>query len=372
MPPMPPSPVSPPPAAAPATLPAPVVVPAASPEPKPVADPKPVPPKPVEISPVVPVAPVVPEVKPEPKPARPLELKPIEITPITVDPKPAEVKPAEIKPVKSVEMRPSTPVKPPAKEDVPVATPMPAPAEPPPAPAAPPVGTGSVRPGRSTDGTAALHMMLAEAKVAYARVRDYSGHVLRQERVRGALMPEQSAELRVKTQPQSVYLKWIGPAGVVGREASYVADRHAGRVRLKPAGVYGAKAWVTVEPTDAKLMGDARVPVPQVGIGPVIDRLERMAVVEGRLRNPLIVSTGEYTFAGRPAVRYEVFAPQPHALRTAYRAVVYVDPETKLPVRFETYDQPAPGGDPGGELVECHSFVNLKFNQGLPDALFDK
>jgi outer membrane lipoprotein-sorting protein len=63
---------------------------------------------------------------------------------------------------------------------------------------------------------------------------------------------------------------------------------------------------------------------------------------------------------------------QPHALREAYRVVVYIDPDTKLPVRYETYDQPTPGGDPLGDLLEVCSFVNLKFNQGLPDSIFDK
>ena len=66
------------------------------------------------------------------------------------------------------------------------------------------------------------------------------------------VLPEQSAEIRVRTKPAAVYLRWLGPAGAVGREASYVADRHAGRVRVKPAGQYGAKAWTTVEPTDPK------------------------------------------------------------------------------------------------------------------------
>jgi outer membrane lipoprotein-sorting protein len=53
-----------------------------------------------------------------------------------------------------------------------------------------------------------------------------------------------------------------------------------------------------------------------------------------------------------------------------YRTVVYFDKQTKLPVRFEAYDWPAAGGTPGGEKLECYSYVDVKFNVGLTDAAF--
>jgi hypothetical protein len=53
-----------------------------------------------------------------------------------------------------------------------------------------------------------------------------------------------------------------------------------------------------------------------------------------------------------------------------YRCVVYVDKELKLPVRIEVYDWPTTGGSPNGDLLECYSYINLKFNLGLTDAAF--
>lgn len=382
-------PAAPPPAAVPAPpmvgLP-PLVIPPADPKPTAPA-PKPV--VPANDGPIVPLPVVVtPKADPAPTPPAVSEVKvpavaPAEpiipvAPPVTKPTAPAAAKPAEpVVPAAPVVARPAeqvAPAKPVAPMIVEVATPTPA--EPAPAPKPVPDRTAAasvVKPGsRATDGTAAFHMMLAEAKVAYAKVRDYSGHLLRQERVRGLLQPEQTAEVRAKTQPQSLALRWVAPAAMAGKEMSYVAGRNAGRVRLKPAGASGFAATVSVEPTDPKVMADARHPLPAVGIGPILDRLERMAVVESRLRNPLLVTTGEYTFAGRPVTRYEVIAERPHALRYAYRVVVYVDTDTKLPVRVEAYDPPAAGGPPEGDLLEAHSFVNLQFNQGLPDAMFEK
>ena len=56
----------------------------------------------------------------------------------------------------------------------------------------------------------------------------------------------------------------------------------------------------------------------------------------------------------------------------AHRCVVYFDRQTKLPVRFEAYERPRPDGPPGGELLECYSYLGLRFNVNLPDETFDK
>jgi hypothetical protein len=53
-----------------------------------------------------------------------------------------------------------------------------------------------------------------------------------------------------------------------------------------------------------------------------------------------------------------------------HRCVVYFDNETKLPIRAEVYDWPTRNGNPKGDLLECYSYINLKFNVGLTDATF--
>ena len=50
--------------------------------------------------------------------------------------------------------------------------------------------------------------------------------------------------------------------------------------------------------------------------------------------------------------------------------LVYVDKETKLPVRFEAYDQPKSGAA-AGDLLEAYSFSDLKLNAGLGENTFD-
>ena len=71
------------------------------------------------------------------------------------------------------------------------------------------------------------------------------------------------------------------------------------------------------------------------------------AAREKTLNNPVEVYASDFQFAGRNVVRYEVLTRRPHAFRYAHRMLIYVDKETKLPLRYEAYDQPKSGAANG-------------------------
>lgn len=326
----------------------------------PILPPMNLPPKSAPAPSVVPTVPKVSPVENKPSEAKTIELKPAEV-------KPAEVKPAEVKPISAtVQVPPMTPVKPmapatpPTFETASVAK-------------AAPVGSSSVKIDKpAIDGLAAYSMMLAEAKIAYAKINDYSGHVIHQDRVRGKLTADQTAEIRVRTKPMSVSLKYVAPNSLMGQELAYVDGRNGGKVRFKPAGSFGPGGFSTLDLADSRATANTRHAITEFGIGPMIELLEKNLIIEQRLRNAVQVTVAEYVYANRPVTRFEVYTDRAHALRFAYRTVVYVDKESKLPIRIEAYDQPAIGGSPTGELLESYSYVNLKFNQGLGEAVFER
>ncbi len=341
------TPVVPPPAAAPATL------PPLTPE-----VPKSVPVVPPPVAPSLPVTPAAPPMVEPMPPMAPMPTAAPALPPMNL--------PGDVKTTGAV-----------AKIATPPANPM-APALPPtfetPTASKPATAASStVKVGKpAIDGLAAYGMMLAEAKIAYGKINDYSGHVIHQDRVRGKLTPDQTAEIRAKAKPASVALKYVAPNSLMGQELVYVSGRNNGKLRMKPAGTFGPSGFLTVELADSRATAHTRHAATEFGIGPMIDLLEKNLTIETRLRNAVQVSVSEYTYANRPVMRFEVFTDRAHALRFAYRTVVFVDKETKLPIRMEAYDQPAIGGSPSGELLECYSYVNLKFNQGLGEAVFDK
>lgn len=220
-------------------------------------------------------------------------------------------------------------------------------------------------------GSDAFPKMLAAAKEAHTKARDYVGHFVRQERVNGTLQAEQSGEIRVRAQPFSVHLKVMAPKAAAGWEAVYVAGKRDDKVRFKPAGVDGLKGFSTVPMDSQKVMADTRHTMKEVGILAVLTRAEKIVEAEKKLKNPVQVTVADYTFNGRACQRFDIYADRPHPTRYCYQAVLYVDTATKLPVRFEAYDQPKLG-EATGELIEVVSFVNLKTNVGLGDAAFDK
>jgi len=230
-----------------------------------------------------------------------------------------------------------------------------------------PTSAALSEPARPVDKLAA---MLLDARTAHGKLRDYTATFTRQERIGGVLSAEQVAEMKVRLNPVGVYVRFARPEALAGMEVVYTAAFKDGKMRYRPAGVEGRKGFQKLDLTDTKFLAANRHPVTEWGIGSVIDRVATATAREKSLNNPVEVYTGEYLFANRNVTRYEILCRRPHAFRYAARMLVYVDTETKLPVRFEAYDDPRPGTT-AGELIEAYSFTELRFNTGLGENVFD-
>jgi hypothetical protein len=213
-----------------------------------------------------------------------------------------------------------------------------------------------------------LGAMLADARTAYAKVRDYTCTFTRQERINDVLGAEQVAEMKVRAQPAAALVRFAKPEAAFGLEMLYAANKRDGKIRYRPGGLKAATTVVAAD--DPKLLAENRHPVTQLGVGPTLDLLGSIAAREKAMGNPVEVYASDYKFAGAAVTRYEVYTRRPHAHRYAYKVTVYVDKETKLPVRFEAYDQPK-SGSAAGDLLEAYSYTNLKLNAGLGDATFE-
>ena len=214
-----------------------------------------------------------------------------------------------------------------------------------------------------------LSTMLSDARTALGKVRDYTCTFTRQEMRNGTLGAEQVAEMKVRSAPASVYVRFARPEAAAGMEVAYTGARKLQKVRYKPAGA-ATKPFQTLDLDDPKFLADNRHPVTEWTMAAVIDRVATAAAREKTLNNPVEVYAGDFQFAGRNVTRYEVLTRRPHAFRYAHRMLVYVDKETKLPVRYEAYDQPK-GGASVGELMEAYSFSDVKLNVGLGENVFD-
>ena len=232
-------------------------------------------------------------------------------------------------------------------------------------------GGPAVVPVSTTPPAEPAAQLITQARGSFFRVRDYMGTLVKQERVNGQLQPEQFIALRVRQQPFSVYLKWQGPKQFEGQEAGYVAGKNNNKMRAKAAGLAGTFGFVTMEPADPRALKQSRHAITETGIGHLIETIARGYDLERRLPPTQVQSRfADYAFQQKPCTRMEVVHLDRGGPFYCYRSVIYFDKEMKLPVRFEAYDWPTPGGNPSGELLECYSYIDLKFNVGLTDAAF--
>lgn len=233
-----------------------------------------------------------------------------------------------------------------------------APAQPPSAPAAPAVNPMD-EPLR----------LLGQASQVYAGVRDYTCLFVKRERLRGQLQPENLIEMKARTQPFSIYMRWLGPPQQAGLEACYVAGWNNGMLRVHSTGLAGAIGFVSIDPHDPRVTQTSRHTITEAGIGNLIERFGQRWAWE-RQANITQVRIADYLYAGRPCTRVETVHPDRAGGKVSfYRSVIYFDKEWHLPVRVENYDWPRAAGVEG-ELLESYSYVNLRFNVGLTDRAF--
>src|SRR5579883_2225546 len=215
--------------------------------------------------------------------------------------------------------------------------------------------------------------LIHEAQQAYQNVRDYACLLIKRERINGVL-PNADAvmEMKVRTQPFSVYLRFIQPRTEAGQEVCYVAGRNDGKMRVRPKGVLGSFAgFVSLDPNDPRARQTSKRSITEAGIGNMIERFARAWENERRQNLTTQVRVAEYEYNRRRCTRVETIHPDNgngHFLY--YRDVVYFDKETHLPIRLEFYDWPRQAGD-SGQLVEVYSFANMRLNVGLGDDVFN-
>jgi hypothetical protein len=175
-------------------------------------------------------------------------------------------------------------------------------------------------------------------------------------------------EMKVRTKPQSIYLKFEQPAK--GREAIYVAGRHGGKVVAHDVGINKLIAGTLhLEPTSARAMTDCRHPITEAGIGPLLDTVSRRWALELN-EDESIITFDDMVVGERECTMIESTHPRRKGDFLFHKVRLYIDKELGLPIRFEAYDWPRKRGiEP--ELAEEYTYSNLKLNVGLKEIDFD-
>ena len=201
-----------------------------------------------------------------------------------------------------------------------------------------------------------------EAEEFLESVDNYTVVFYRQMQVEGELKEKETMFLKFK-KPLNFYLKWIEQPHK-GRELLYVEGENKNRVKVHGTGLL-SPITINIDPRSSLIMKNSRHPVTEIGIDyitKIVGGEFRRGIERGEIE---ITYHGEEMVFSRKTMKIEgVFPRNVDKRYYCYRAVIYMDLETKILISIEVYDWE-------NKLFEYYGFENLNVNTGLDKGDFD-
>jgi hypothetical protein len=239
--------------------------------------------------------------------------------------------------------------------------------------------------GAPADEKHPLDPALDMARAALVNIRknisDYTCRITKQERIRGDLQPEEYMEAKIRsrkttedgkiTQPLSVYMKFIGPREIIGRECVWIEGQNNNKLRAHEGGLKGKflpSVWL--DPDGPIAMNGQLHPIYDIGLENLVLKLIERGEKEKKFGECEVQFIKNAKINGRVSTVIQVIHPVKRPHFEFHKAQIFIDDEMQVPVRYAAYYWPAKPGDPD-EVLEAYTYTNLKLNVGLQDADFD-
>ncbi len=203
-------------------------------------------------------------------------------------------------------------------------------------------------------------------------IEDYSCTLVKRERIGGKLNDHEYIYLKVRHEPFSVYMFFLGPKAIEGRECIYVEGRNEGKLIAHEGKGFKAKLGVFhLDPNGLLAMRGQRYPITEVGIRNLTSRLIEVAESDIQYGECDVKWYKNTKVANRPCTCLEVIHPYPRKEFRFHKARIFVDDELQIPIRYASFQWPRqPGGPPVPD--EEYTYMNMKVNNGFTDADFEE
>ncbi len=226
----------------------------------------------------------------------------------------------------------------------------------------------------------ALQIARSGLKSCRDNVTDYTALLVKRERVDGTLGQHEFMEVKVRNrkvsdgqlvQPLSVYINFVKPTTVKGREVIYVENANDGKIVAHEGGFKGKfLPTVSIPPTGILAMRGQRYPMTEIGVENLIEKLIERGT-RARLEPDVQCEFRKNArVKDRICTVLQVTSPTKVEGLDFHQAQVFIDDALNLPIRYIAYDWPVREGAPL-EVIEEYNYLDLKVNVGLTDADFD-
>ena len=209
-----------------------------------------------------------------------------------------------------------------------------------------------------------------------ANIHDYTAIMVKRERINNKLTDPVYMKIKIrnprnfdeKSVPFSIYMKFIKPRAVAGREVIWIDGQNNNKlIAHEPGRIRGFRNF-HLEPTGFLAMQDNRYPIYDAGLENLVIKLVEKAERDREAGMCEVRYLDGAQINKRPCQLIEVIHDKKLPPFEFYKAKVYVDQEMNIPVRYIAYDWPLADGKP--RIIEEYTYINVKLNPGLTDEDF--
>jgi len=224
------------------------------------------------------------------------------------------------------------------------------------------------------DSIAPLRALVEEADRLIARfeeeIESYSCLLIKRERIDGELSPHQYVWMKVREQQQpddgepipfGIYLKYLKPRSVAGREVLFVEGQRSGDMLVRKGGVFTPYVTVRLNPFGSQARQASRYAITQSGLRFLIQELRSRIASEIEFAHCEVREYADAKLDGRPCRHIVVQHDERHPELNFSSARVFLDEELDLPVYFAAYGWPEKEGQ-SPPLLEEFLFTKIQLN----------
>jgi Protein of unknown function (DUF1571) len=207
---------------------------------------------------------------------------------------------------------------------------------------------------------------------------DYSARFIKQERNEQGILGEVTEfEMKVQTRfrsdsdnaPMRVYLNYLAPENVKGREVIWAEDLNDGKMVVHEVGLLLGMKRIWLDPNGMIAMQGQRYPISEIGIVRLVEKLLERG--EKDRDNPDIkVTLTDHTHDDVKAQLIRVERSKPSGGEDDFSlAEIIIDPQRQLILQYRSFGWPQQAGETP-PLLESYTYHDVKTNVGLTDIDF--
>lgn len=201
------------------------------------------------------------------------------------------------------------------------------------------------------------------------QIGDYEATLIKQELVNGRMI-SQRIRIRLKEEPFSIYMRFEEPHA--GREILYVSGQNNNQLLAhETTGLSSLVGTVSLPLDSPQVLAENRHLITDVGMRRMLEMVIAQWELESQYGETDVKFYPHAKMGNAECEVIETSHPRPRKQFPFHMTRVFLEKQSRLPIRIENYAFPAQVGQPA-VLVEEYTYTNVKTNLGLTAADFDR